>query len=197
VNGEDVAYQYRPRMLGSDHAFRLTADSLEWNIAGHAGRAAYPMIARVRLGYRPSNLGAPRFIAEIWPRNGPRIEIASTSSRSLVATEDQGPAYRAFVRELHRRIAAAGGECRFESGFAAWRWWPMAAIGVATVIGFAFITVRTIASADLAAAALMLALLGLLGWQTAPLILRNRPQRYEPGRIPDDVLPGGGSPGAR
>ena len=190
MRGEDVVYQYRPRMLGSDYAFRLTADSLEWNVAGHAGRAAYPMISRIRLGYRPSNFGAQRFVAEIWTRNGPRLDIASASNRSLVATEDHGPAYGAFIRELHRRIAAAGGECRFEAGVAAWRWWPMAAVGLATALGFGFIAFSAITGGDLGASALILGLIGLLGWQMVPLILRNRPRRYDPRLIPGDVLPG-------
>jgi hypothetical protein len=189
---EELIYQFRPRMLGSDHVFRLTSNSLEWNVAGHAGRAAYPMIARVRLGFRPSNFGTQRFIAEIWPRNGPRIEVASASNRSMVAMEDHGPAYNAFIRELHRRIATAGGECRFESGFAAWRWWPMVTVAIATLVAFGIILVRAIAGGDLTASVLVLGLLGLLAWQMAPLILRNRPRRYSPNQIPEEVLPGGG-----
>jgi hypothetical protein len=187
---EASAYQFRPRMLGSDHSFRLGPDSLEWSVAGHSGRTAYPMITHVRLGYRPSNLGSRRFTTEIWSRNAPRIEIASASNRSLVAMEDHGAAYKAFIRDLHLRIARSGANCRFEAGFAQWRWWPMVAIGAATLLGMGFVAIRAIASGDLRTTALILGLVGLLAWQMLPLVVRNRPRRYDPRQIPDEVLPG-------
>jgi hypothetical protein len=187
---EASAYRFRPRMLGSDHSFRLGPDSLEWNVAGYSGRTAYPMITHVRLGYRPSNLGSRRFTTEIWSRNTPRIEIASASNRSLVAMEDHGAAYKAFIRDLHVRIADSGANCRFEAGFAPWRWWPMVAIGAATLVGMGLVSVRAIAGGDLRTTALILGLVGLLAWQMLPLVVRNRPRRYDPRQIPDDVLPG-------
>ena len=187
---EAPVYQFRPRMLGSDHSFRLGADSLEWTVGNHSGRTAYPMITCLRLGYRPSNLGSKRFTTEIWSRNTPRLEIASTSTRSLVASEDHGAAYRSFIRDLHLRIANSGGECRFEAGFAPWRWWPMVAIGIATMLGMGFVALRAIMSADFRATAILIALVGLLAWQMLPLVVRNRPRRYDPRHIPDDVLPG-------
>jgi hypothetical protein len=182
-------YQFRPRMLGSDHTFRLGADSLEWNVGGHSGRTAYPMITHVRLGYRPSNLGSSRFTMEIWSRNTPRIEIASASSRSLVATEDHGTAYNAFVRDLHQRIARSGASCRFEAGFAPWRWWPMVAIGAAMLLGMGFVAFSAVASGDFRAALVIFGLVAVLAWQLLPLVMRNRPRQYDPANIPADVLP--------
>jgi hypothetical protein len=37
----------------------------------------------------------------------------------------------------------------------------------------------------------VVAFMGLFAWQMLPLITRNRPQRYDPRRIPDEVLPKG------
>src|SRR5690606_25952271 len=122
--------------------------SLEWNVGGYPGQMPYPMIATIRLGYRPSNLGSQRFTAEIWPRSGSKIEIASASYKSPVALEDQGPDYRAFILELHRRVAASGSDCRFEAGFAAWRWWPMLAVSVAAAVGLFFVAFQTLRSGD-------------------------------------------------
>lgn len=187
-SGEFV-YAFRPRAIGSGAVFRLTPHSLEWNIGGIAGRAAYPMITMVRLGFRPNNFGARRFIAEIWPRNGSRVEIASASYRSLVATDDQGPAYRVFIEELHRRIAAAGADCRFEAGFAPWRWWPMAAVGVFTALALLYVAASTITSADVTGGLLIAGFILLFGWQMVPLVLRNRPRSYDPRQIPPEVMP--------
>ena len=183
------AYAFRPRQIGSGHVFRLSEHSLEWNVSGMSGRAAYPMIKAVRIGYRPSNFGGSRYVAELWPRNGVRIEIASTSYRSMVAMDNQSPAFNAFMRELHRRIADSGADCSFAAGFAAWRWWPMAAVGVLTALALVYVSIHTIAGGDLASGALVLGFIVLFTWQLLPLILRNRPRTYDPRNIPDDVLP--------
>lgn len=187
--GEGIVYGYRPRMIGSGYAFRLGEHSLEWNMSGYPGQVPYPMIATVRLGFRPSNFGNRRFIAEIWPRKGAKIEIASASYKSMVSMEDQGPAYRAFLGELHRRIAASGSDCRFEAGFAAWRWWPMVAVASATAVALVYVAVTTLANGDLGAVLLIVGFMGLFAWQMWPLISRNRPVRYDPRRIPAQVLP--------
>ena len=186
---EGIAYAYRPRMIGSGNSFRLGQHSLEWNMGGYPGQIAYPMIATVRLSYRPSNLGSRRFIAEIWPRSGAKIEIASASYKSPVAMEDQGPDYRAFILELHRRVAESGGECRFEAGFAAWRWWPMVAISIAAAVGLFFVALQTLRNGDMPTMFLVAAFVFLFAWQMWPLITRNQPQRYDPRYIPERVLP--------
>lgn len=187
--GQGLEYAYRPRMIGSGFFFRLGEHSLEWNLGGYAGQTPYPMIAMVRLGFRPSNFGGRRFIAEIWPQKGARIEIASSSYKSVVAMEDQGPDYRAFVTELHRRIAASGAKCRFEAGFAAWRWWPMIAVTAATAIALVYVLANTLGTGNSGATLLIIAFMALFGWQMWPLVSRNRPERYEPDKIPGRVLP--------
>jgi hypothetical protein len=186
---DEFVYQFRPRMIGAENAFRLGAQSLEWSIGGQRGSTAYPMILRVRLGFRPSNFGGKRYIAEIWSRNAPRIEIASASYRSVAAMEDLGAAYSPFIRELHRRVVVAGGECRFDAGFPAWRWWPMAAVGVVSMLVLAYVVIRALTNGEIGAGALVVGFMGLFAWQMLPLILRNRPQQYDPRHIPDEVLP--------
>jgi hypothetical protein len=192
ISGEEadgLSYAYRPRMIGSGNSFRLGKHSLEWNMGGYPGQMAYPMISIMRLSYRPSSLGSPRFTAEIWPRSGTKIEIASASYKSPVALEDQGPAFRAFMYELHKRVAASGGNCRFEAGFAAWRWWPMLAISAAAAVGLLFVTLQTIRNGDLPTMALVAGFILLFAWQMWPLVMRNRPERYDPLNIPPRVLP--------
>lgn len=185
----EFIYGYRARMIGAGSSFRLSEHSLEWNVSGLAGRAAYPMITMIRLGYRPSNFGSRRFVAEIWPRNAARLEIASASYRSMVAMEDQGPQFNAFIRELHRRIADSGANCRFEAGFAPWRWWPMFAVGAATGLALIFLAFHTLLRGDFGAGLLVLGFILLFSWQMLPLILRNRPRSYDPYNIPKDILP--------
>ena len=189
AESESLVYAYRPRLVGAAFGFRLGSHSLEWDLGGRRGSVAYPMIARVRLSYLPSNLGARRFVTKIWPRNAPRVELASSSYKSVVLMEEQGPAYNAFVRELHRRIVDARGDCRFDGGFAAWRWWPMAAVGVGGTLGLAYFALQTLASGDWSGMLLVAAFTALFVWQVGPLVTRNRPRSYDPRQIPEDLLP--------
>jgi hypothetical protein len=189
IEGEGIVYSYRPRMIGSGFSFRLGSHSLEWNMSGLPGQVPYPMIRMVRLGFRPSNFGNRRFIAEIWPQKGAKLEIASASYKSMVSMEDQGPAFRAFIGELHRRIVASGGNCRFEAGFAAWRWWPLVLVSLATALALVYVGVTTFASGDMGASFLVVGFMGLFAWQMWPLIWRNRPTTYDPSHIPEQVLP--------
>jgi hypothetical protein len=190
ARGADApVYGFRPRMIGGEIAFRLGGDSLEWLSGSHQGRVAYAMIRRVRLGFRPTTFMGRRFTAEIFPRTGGRVEIASLSVRSLGGNTDQGPAYRAFVAELHRRIVQAGGDCRFEAGLAAWRWWPSLVISLAFAAGILFIAGQALWQGQFASAALVAAIGALLAWQMVPLVTRNRPRAYRPDAIPADVMP--------
>jgi len=186
---EELTYSYRPRAVGGAYVFRLSRHSLDWNLGGTSGNTAYPMISMIRIGYRPSNFGTRRFIAEIWSRGGPRLEIASASYRSLVALDDQGAEFRRFLGELHRRVAASGGDCRFEAGFAGWRWWPMAAVGIVTAVLLLYVALSTLLRGDFAAGLLIVGFMVLFAWQMWPLIVRNRPRRYDPRHIPEAVLP--------
>ena len=183
------AYSFRPNMIGSALELRLTPDSLAWTMGSGSGRIAYPMIARLRLGYRPSGISTRRYVAELWPRGGSRLVIYSTSPRNIFDIEDHGADYRAFVRELSRRIAAARADCRFETGYPAWRWWPMAAIGSVTLCAIVYVGVQAVVAKELATAAVIAAFGALFFWQVAMVILRNRPGSYAPDAIPENVLP--------
>jgi hypothetical protein len=186
---EGLSYQYRPRLIGSEAGFRLAREGLDWFVGGRSGRIAYPMVRRVRLSYRPSNLGNRRFITEIWSPNAPRMEIASASYRSVVSMDDQGPAYNAFIEQLHRRLASAGGDCRFEAGFPAWRWWPMLVVAIVAGLALCYVAIQSVGSGDFSAAVLVAGFILLFVWQVAPLVWRNRPRRYDPRTIPPEVLP--------
>ena len=182
-------YRFRPSMIGSALELRLTPDFLVWTMGNSSGRIAYPMIVRMRLGYRPSGFSTRRYVAELWPRGGTRIAIYSTSPRNIFDIEDHGADYRAFVRELSRRIAAARADCCFETGYPAWRWWPMAAIGAVTLGAVVYVGVQAVVAKERAAAAMIAAFGALFFWQIAMVILRNRPGNFAPDAIPENVLP--------
>src|SRR5882724_8645308 len=112
----DPVYAYKPSLLGAPFEFQLAADALEWRKGRQAGRTAYDRIRRIRLSFRPATMQNYRFLAEIWPDNGPKLQIASTSWRSMMEQERLDAAYSAFVGELNRRVGAAGGTPLLQTG---------------------------------------------------------------------------------
>jgi hypothetical protein len=93
-----------------------------------------------------------RFVTEIWPVDGPRLVIASSSWKSIVEQEGRDQAYGAFIRELHRRIAASGARVTFEAGSPPILYWLGLAVFVIVTLGLAVLTVRRQSGAWAAAA---------------------------------------------
>ena len=191
LDGENdpTSYSYKPSLFGAPWQFRLAADALEWQAGMRAGRFPYADIRRVRLSFRPVNMQTYRFLAEIWPLQGPKVTIASSSWRSMIEQSRQDAAYSTFVTELHRRIAAARGTAAFDSGSPALLYWPGLAIFAAVSLALAALTVKALRVASWAAAALVGGLLGLFLWQAGTFFKRNRPGRYRPDALPRALLP--------
>lgn len=184
-----MTYRYRPRMMGAEFAFRLEPDALAWDLGRQNGRIAYRDVARLRLGYRPANLASSRFIAEIWSREGTKLEIASITQRSLFDYQNLAAEYRAFVVELARRIAASGGACRCDAGFPPWRWWPALFVAALTLAAALYVALHTLIAGEIVAGAIIALFALVFLRQIGSMIVRNRPRIYDPNFVPGDVLP--------
>src|ERR1700688_4312962 len=103
-----VRYAYKASLMGSAHQFELTGDGLSWRIAGRSGVWPYAGIAAIRLSYRPVSMQSRRFRADIDNADGGRIAIVSTTWHTAALMAPQDRDYRAFIAQLHRRMAQAG-----------------------------------------------------------------------------------------
>ncbi len=184
----DPAYAYKPSLLGAPWEFRLTPDALEWSIGRHQGRTPYDRITRVRLSFRPVTMQTRRFVTEIWPAGGPKLSIASSSWKSVLEQEGRDQDYGAFVRELHRRIAAAGARASFETGSPALLYWPGLAVFVVVSFGLAALTLQALQIGAWAGAAFVGGFLALFLWQSGAYFRRNRPGSYRPEALPPEWL---------
>jgi hypothetical protein len=104
-------YAYKPSLMGAPWELRAAEDALEWRSGRASGRIPYGDITAVRLSYRPLTLQSRRFVCEIRRRRGPRLTVPSTSWEGLLLPAPQDAPYGAFVRALHRRLAAASQAC--------------------------------------------------------------------------------------
>src|SRR3954471_5597019 len=186
---DDPTYAFKSSLMGAGFEFRLAVDALEWRRGGQAGRVPYDRIRRVRLSFRPMTMQNYRFLTEIWPASGPKLQIASTSWKSLVEHERFDAPYRAFVIELCRRVGAAKDLASFETGSPAWIYWPGVAVFVAASLGLAGLLVRALMTGIWSGAAFVAAFLALFLWQAGNLFRRNRPGRFKPDAVPSQVLP--------
>jgi hypothetical protein len=182
-------YVFKPTLMGPPWQFHLAPDAIEWEAGRRSGRIAYGDIRRLRLSFRPVTTQSQRFLAEIWPAEGGKLRIASSSWRSMVEQERQDPAYAGFVIELHRRVAAIQPGLRCESGTAPLLYWSGIAIFVAVGLGLAALVVRAVQTQLWAGAATVAAFLALFLWQAGAFFQRNRPGIYAPASPPPRVLP--------
>jgi hypothetical protein len=190
TSGGDPVYVHKPSLMGAAWELHLRPDALEWQAGRQRGRIPYARITRVRLSFRPVTMQTRRFVTEIWWPEGPRLSIASTSWRSLVEQQAQDRAYGAFVRELNRRIAAAGARAAFETGSPALLYWPGLAVFAGVALALAVLAVRALEIGAYAGAALVGGFFALFVWQSGTYFKRNRPGRYRPDAVPKELVPG-------
>jgi hypothetical protein len=184
-----VTYAYRPSLLGAPWEFKLTDRAIEWSSGQKSGRVTWRDIRRVRLSFRPVSMQTHRYVTEIWADGAPKLQIVSSSWKSLVELERLDEAYSAFVIELHRRLAHAGTTARFEQGRHALLYWPGLAVFVVVAFGLAGMIVRSLQFKVVVGAAVVSVFLALFLWQGGNFFARNRPGIYRPEALPPELLP--------
>jgi hypothetical protein len=189
ATSEETTYSYKPSLMGAPFEVRLTPDALTWQAGRYSGRIPYGEVRRLRLSFRPVTMQSQRFIAEIWPAQGPKIVIASSSWRSMVEVERRDAAYAAFVAELHRRLAAARSSARFEGGSLPLLYWPGVVLFAGVSLALAALVVRGLLVEAYTGAAFIAAFLGLFLWQAGTFFRRNRPVVYAPDTPPRELIP--------
>lgn len=189
AGGDTVTYAYRPSLLGAPMEFQLTADALQWSAGNRSGRVTLRDVRLVRMSFSPATMQPHRFVTEIWADRTPRVDIVSTSWKSMIEQERMDAGYVAFVSELHRRIARAGAPARFVQGKPALLFWPGLVLFAAMAVMLAALVPRALESHSLGAAAFIAALVAVFIWQGGNFFRRNRPGRYRPDALPAALMP--------
>jgi hypothetical protein len=183
------SYAYRPSLLGAAHEFRLQGEALDWSAGGRSGHIPLRDVRLVRMSFKPGSMQPYRFITEIWAEGAPKLQIVSSSWKSMVEQERLDSRYVAFVTELHRRIALAGARARFVQGKPALLYWPGVALFVVVGLMLAALVPHALQAHTLSGAAFIVAFLALFLWQGGNFFRRNRPGNYRPDALPAELLP--------
>jgi len=184
-----IRYAYKASLIGGAHQFELTDAELSWRAAGRSGLWPYAGISAIRLSFRPVSMQSHRFRADIENTDGARIAILSTTwqTAALMAPQDQD--YRAFMVELHRRLAEAGSGAALTGGLRPGAYHAAIVLLALVAIAMAGLLVRAIATGELAGVLFLVGFAALFGWQIGGFIRRNRPQTYTFDQLPSALLP--------
>ena len=183
------SYAFKPSLVGAACLFALGPDALHWQIGRRTGRVRYDRVRRVRMSYRPATMQSHRFLTEIWSDDNPKIQIASTSWRSMMEQQRQDAAYAAFITELHRRMAAAGARAQFLAGTPAAIYWIGVTVFLAVMVAMGVVVVRAMQLGQWTGAAIVGLFFVVCVFQLGSYFRRNRPGRYRPEALPAAVLP--------
>jgi hypothetical protein len=195
MNGPDrdddgnPTYEFKASLVGAMCQFKLMPEGLHWQVGRRTGNARYDRLRAVRLSYRPVTMQSYRFVTEIWPADQPKIQIVSVSWRSMVSQQRLDAAYTGFIIELHRRIAAAGARTQFSTGLPVVTYWVGVVVFSGVMLATAVLALRAVQIAQWSASAVIVIFFAVFAYQLGQYFYRNRPQRYQPDRIPAHVLP--------
>ena len=117
------------------------------------------------------------------------IVLLSTSwqTAALMAPQDQD--YRAFIAELHRRMAAAGSTARLTGGLQP-RLYTAAIVLLAFVaVAMAGLFIRAVLIGEWAGVLFLIGFAALFTRQIGGFVRRNRPRAYTFDHLPEALLP--------
>jgi hypothetical protein len=130
-----------------------------------------------------------RFRADIDRAGGGRIRILSTTWQTATLMAPQDNDYRAFITQLHQRMAKAGSRAALLGGLGPRVYAAAIILLVLVGIAIAGLLVRAIATGEFAGALFLVGFAALFGWQIGGFITRNRPQTYTFDDLPKPLLP--------
>jgi len=184
-----TSYAYKASLIGSAHRFELTEAGLSWHIAGRSGVWRYDEISAVRLSFRPVSMQQHRFRADVSHAKGGRIAILSTSwqTAALMAPQDNG--FRAFIVELHARMAQAGSRAELTAGLGRKTYAAVLAFLAMLAVAMAGLLIRALMIGEFAGVLFILGFAALFAWQVGGFVRRNQPRSYSFDRLPRSLLP--------
>jgi hypothetical protein len=182
-------YAYKASLIGSAHQFDLTEEGLAWQAGARSGMWRYADIASVRLSYRPVSMQSRRFRADLETRDGQRVAVLSTSWQTVALMAPQDREYRAFITELHARMARAGSTAVLTGGLRPLPYTAGVAVVALVAVSIAGLLVRALSVGENVGALFLAGFAALFGWQIGGFIRRNRPQAYTFDHLPAALLP--------
>jgi hypothetical protein len=182
-------YAYKASLVGSAHQFELTNEGLSWQVGGKSGVWRYADITAIQLSYRPVSMQSRRFRADIECADRQRITILSTSWQTVALMTPQDDDYRAFITQLHARMAEAGSRAALIGGIGPKTYAAGIVLLALVAIAITGLLARALATGAFGGALFLVGFAALFGWQIGGFIRRNTPRAYTFDHLPEALLP--------
>ena len=182
-------YAYKASLIGSAHQFELTDQGLSWQAGSKSGVWRYADITAIRLSYRPVSMQSRRFRADIECADRQRIAILSTSWQTVALMTPQDDDYRAFITQLHARMAKAGSKAALIGGIGPKTYAAGIVLLALVAIAITGLLARALATGAFGGALFLVGFAALFGWQIGGFIRRNTPRAYTFDHLPEALLP--------
>lgn len=182
-------YAYKASLIGSAHQFELTDQGLSWQAGSKSGVWPYADITAIRLSYRPVSMQSRRFRADIECAGRQRIIVLSTSWQTVALMTPQDHDYRAFITQLHARMAEAGSKAALIGGIGPKTFAAGIVLLALVAVAITGLLARALATGAFGGALFLVGFAALFGWQIGGFIRRNTPRAYTFDRLPEALLP--------
>lgn len=184
-----IRYFQRPKPYSAELEMTLS----ESYLVSERGKSKQQMplagIERIRLRFTPKNSVFRAFTCDIRARDGRSVRFENVSWKSLIETERMDDTYTRFIRILIARVSKANPDVELVAGLSRFRHTGMVVIGFSMLIALAGCVVYAGLQGNLVVALMAAGLTAYLGFWMKEFATRNRPRRFMPEAIPDDVLP--------
>jgi hypothetical protein len=184
-----IRYAYRASLIGAAHQFELTDAGLSWRVSGKSDVWPYAGISSIRLSYRPVSMQSHRFRADIENTGGARLVMLSTTWQTAALMAPQDNDYRAFIAQLHARMAHAASKATLIGGLTPRIYGAALILLMLVALAMTGLLIRAVAVGEWAGVLFLLGFAALFAWQIGGFIRRNRPQAYTFEHLPAALLP--------
>ncbi len=141
-------------------------------------------VSEVRLSYAPNRFQSNCYRCDVKSR-GAKVWWTNINYAGPLSLERQTPAYLAFVKALHQKLAAEGRGVRFRTGITRLQWWGWGFVfSLLVVVGLAVFTFFPTADKTFRICLLVSYGLFVVFW-----LALNRPGSYSPEQLPESLLP--------
>jgi hypothetical protein len=182
-------YAHRGKPYGAPMEFQLGKKSIAVRQGATRGDIPYSNIARIRLLYRPKNTTNEGYETKIELIKGRSISLGNLSWKSMMDMTRQDGEYRRFVEALVAKTREHNPALQLVAGMPAWLHKLSVLAGAAAVLTMVGLAFQSLLTGSWQLGVLAATFSAYFIWWTWRFMRRNRPQMFEPGAIPSDVMP--------
>lgn len=187
-----LEHRCRVSVLEKEILWRLEGDVLV-QITGELPPFRIPLatVESIRLFYAPTRFQTGRYGCRIGLRGGHSLGLQNEHFEGFATFSDRSATYRELVLALIRRRAALGAGCRFLCGTSWLNWIVQTGIllGSGLLLAAVFLAFGPSSNGMITVKLLLIAAMVpvAVGW-----VVKNRPRTFDPGAVPEGLLPPGG-----